>query len=686
MKKKIILLICFLLFFNGFFSQCCSNSEPIISKASYHEWYVDQSNSLGPWDGSFTHPFQYISDAISTANPYDIVFVSDGSYSEHLTISIPLSLIGVSNTVLDGTYNKTILTVKTQDVLIKNLIIEHSGGFSNDSGMRLTSSSNISIINCTYHHTRNGISIEDSSIIVLEQCNFFHNGNGINIHKASSVKIEGCDFAHNSIALVGVNSLMIVTTGVTFQGNGLSGVFHQVSSIQVENCNLSDNSVNKGGFVFTNVSHASIYNCLFNHNGDAISISNCHNFTIDQCSFTYNTHFAISMRQPSENIQIFSSNISNNLRTAIYMETGNRVKINDSNIVGNYLYSILAEPLSYYDAFNNYWGTSLGPLHYEMLVTNKIKQLQGLARCIPWSSRPIQSIGVIFTKIPVPRSNYSFDEVLSYICQENDTDKDGAPDWWENKWGYNPNEWENHSNLDPDMDALTNLQEYYTDVYGSNPFFKDVFLEIDWMICPDQDINKPNEILLRLVVDAFANQNISLHIDLGNLGGGDSIPDNCDHRVVYTALESLYWQYFLHNDLANPRKGIFHYGIICNYCPDLNFPFMGWDTFDSFAISAEWLEQEFPRYNREQLIVGGIMHHLGHTLGLIADVYLGIDNVDTIYPLSFQWFNYRNYNSSMNYLYKFTVFTYSDGANGKGDFNDWRHLRFNFFKQSIFSA
>ena len=50
-----------------------------------------------------------------------------------------------------------------------------------------------------------------------------------------------------------------------------------------------------------------------------------------------------------------------------------------------------------------------------------------------------------------------------------------------------------------------------------------------------------------------------------------------NHTFSFAKMTDVYWDYFLHNDLNNPRKGIFHYCIICDYCPDLNYPFFGWD-------------------------------------------------------------------------------------------------------------
>jgi hypothetical protein len=198
---------------------------------------------------------------------------------------------------------------------------------------------------------------------------------------------------------------------------------------------------------------------------------------------------------------------------------------------------------------------------------------------------------------------------------------------------------------------------------------------------PNQ-INKPNAELIKEAENVFEQHNITLHIDVGNYNGGEEIP--YFSNFSFSDLVDVYWQYFLHYDLNNPRKGIFRYGIICDAGPDVNFPFMGWDQFDSFLISAQQISEQFPWINRSNIILEGSIHHLGHTLGLLADTYNGIDNVGTLHPLSTQWFMYRNYKSCMNYWYKYKTFSYSDGTHGPGDFDDYRHLNFGFFKNTLF--
>jgi len=79
-----------------------------------------------------------------------------------------------------------------------------------------------------------------------------------------------------------------------------------------------------------------------------------------------------------------------------------------------------------------------------------------------------------------------------------DLDNDGIPIEWEYKWGYqleshrHSDEYEHnwlytdsiyndHKNLDPDKDSLSNYEEYLTSQWGSDPFRKDIFVELDQM-------------------------------------------------------------------------------------------------------------------------------------------------------------------------------------------------------------
>jgi hypothetical protein len=241
----------------------------------------------------------------------------------------------------------------------------------------------------------------------------------------------------------------------------------------------------------------------------------------------------------------------------------------------------------------------------------------------------------------------------------------------------------NHSTLDPDHDGLTNIEECYAEQWGAHPFEKDVFWELDWMRSTKTDkTNKPDASLLAEIKQAFADHNISLHVDTGELGGGEEIPYEESFSIV--DLRDYYWAYFLHNDINNPRKGIFHYGFICDDGPSAGNAFFGWDNLDSFIVSADKIGGKRPSLSRERFIVGGAVHELGHTLALTVDDHRGNDNTIATLPFTKEWLLYLPYRSCMNYWYTYEVLVFSDGNLGPTDFDDWHHMDLSFFKNTHF--
>ena len=60
----------------------------------------------------------------------------------------------------------------------------------------------------------------------------------------------------------------------------------------------------------------------------------------------------------------------------------------------------------------------------------------------------------------------------------------------------------------------------------------------------------------------------------------------------------------------------------------------------------------------------------------------GCDNRYSKNPLQPGWWRYRNYKSSMNYHYTYKMLDYSDGANGRNDFDDWENMKLTHFEYS----
>jgi hypothetical protein len=78
------------------------------------------------------------------------------------------------------------------------------------------------------------------------------------------------------------------------------------------------------------------------------------------------------------------------------------------------------------------------------------------------------------------------------------------------------------------------------------------------------------------------------------------------------------------------------------------------------------------------------MHELGHNLGLFVDDCGGNDNTAATRPWYREFYEYWNYKSCMNYRYTYAILDYSDGQNGRNDYDDWGNLQFDFFQATAF--
>ncbi|MFC1751144.1 hypothetical protein ACFL2V_20350, partial [Pseudomonadota bacterium] len=270
-----------------------------------------------------------------------------------------------------------------------------------------------------------------------------------------------------------------------------------------------------------------------------------------------------------------------------------------------------------------------------------------------------------------------------------DDDNDGVPIEWENKWGhyfgwrndhywvYNPFEWENHSSIDQDGDGLANTVEYQMSDWGSDPFRKDVFIELDVMeTSSDGTIgNFPIE-SEELIYTAFNRRNIVLHLDSGSMGGTDIIP--YDENTDYDELQTIYYQYFLNSDDSISRGGIFHYGVMVYSAEGASgYVFRP----DAFQISYQGMldkKQQFPWLQLDEIFASAYMHELGHTFNFNP---IPGHSQDCYYPWQIGWWLVGSYKSCMNYRYMYYTIDYSDGSRGKNDFNDWERIDMTSFQR-----
>jgi len=291
-----------------------------------------------------------------------------------------------------------------------------------------------------------------------------------------------------------------------------------------------------------------------------------------------------------------------------------------------------------------------------------------------------------------------YEEVFIYGTDPNisdygkDYDGDGVPIQWEDKYGYNPFVYENHSSLDPDKDGIQNIEEYMMEEWHSDPFSQDIFVEVDYMENRFFGHTTFPKYSKQKVISAFTKHNILLHIDDGIMGqGGDILPYVKFYTPEYMSL--YYKKYFLNDGKDEWKRGIFRYCVFCQYTFPAKKSVAGYsywptnlDKFCSFAVGIRVIKNyRFTPVKREIATASLFMHELGHTLGIFWHTYHGCDNLTTTRPWYDGWKKYENYKSCMNYRYAWSLIDYSDGSHGEGDFNDWAVVDPAFFEKNFFA-
>ncbi len=294
-----------------------------------------------------------------------------------------------------------------------------------------------------------------------------------------------------------------------------------------------------------------------------------------------------------------------------------------------------------------------------------------------------------------------------------DPDHDGIPTEWEWRYGYDPFTYNDHENLDPDIDGIENIEEYQMRKYFSNPFQPDIYIETDGM--EKKGIIELSHVFYKesqqMIIEIFARHGISVYIDDGWKdgpvnGGGEMLPHQ---KNLDDVLGKQLLAFYTHN-FADERKGIFRYVVVGSREDGGGFitP-VSYNNFDSVYVSNDFnsvfTRLSFTPRELRVMLAKAILHELGHSIGLMPVTFPGIDImsrrvVDRYPSMSDEDYNgyVDNYYSVMNYKYIYNkpyffsdethtyLFDYSDGSNGPPyDQDDWAHVYLPTFQVDVIS-
>ena len=266
---------------------------------------VDDNNLQGPWDGTILYPYQTVQVAVDHASTGDTVFVRNGTYYEHIVVNKAITLAGEeeTTTILDGNGSGDVITVASENAIIKRCTIRHSG-------------------NTVWPYWNAGISVYSSFVHISDTIITDNPNTGIFIHDYTD---------SNSI------------TNNTITNSGCEGIYLRISSYNIISNNTISNCTTDGMYVRYQCNNNLVSDNIITSNGCGIEqYSSCSNI-ITRNTIMNNGYLGIYNDGGCVNTMISQNIIRNNCGTGIIIyHRSNNVIVTD-NIIDTHEYGIIVQ-------------------------------------------------------------------------------------------------------------------------------------------------------------------------------------------------------------------------------------------------------------------------------------------------------------------------------------------------------
>ena len=338
--KKLICLIVVVLFLSLSFTPGIVANEPTLQKTIY----VDDDNTMGPWDGTQEHPYLYIQDGINNAIDGDTVFVYSGTYYENPTVYKRITLYGENKntTIIDGRGEDNVLQISwnAYESTVTGFTIQNSSMW-NRAGI-VVSSDSVLISQNIIKSNAVGIDLKGQTCTIKENKITENSEKGIHV-RANSNSIIMNDITNNSFAgivLLGetVHDVLISENNIINHRDGIwiSGLYE---TYYIDICkNVIANS-SKAGIALYGSTESLIMGNIFEYNNDGIMIVLAENDVIKE--------------------NIFSNNKQG---VAVWGSTNNR--INRNNFINNEKHAFFSHLIFPYIKSKNNWNRNYWDNHH----------------------------------------------------------------------------------------------------------------------------------------------------------------------------------------------------------------------------------------------------------------------------------------------------------------------------------
>jgi len=194
-----------------------SSNDIVKQSSSGITLYVDDDNTIGPWNGTEEHPYRYIKDGIDAADNGDTVFVKEGMYIERFEIFKEINLYGENRekTIIKPSSNqKSVIVVYSDNVNIKEFQIQDASDAIRISGNSITVEDNI------FKNNIFGIYVDDFFYSNNFYNNIFLNNEwGILLDNAQNTIIASNNFTDNDIGIEIIGNHNNIENNIFYKNN-----------------------------------------------------------------------------------------------------------------------------------------------------------------------------------------------------------------------------------------------------------------------------------------------------------------------------------------------------------------------------------------------------------------------------------------------------------------------------------